>query len=282
MSNVTSGEWRCTAEEYHAATDYQSRSMLEVFRRSPRQYKAMFVDRTIAPEPPTPQMLTGTLSHLFLLEPERMKTDVVVIPWEVLAKNGARSTIAYRDFAAEHAGKILVKQDEFDRCKQIVDECWRDGIAKKFIGAPGPTEHTIRWQDNETGLMCRARRDKVLPFAIFDIKTSTESDEESFRRTALRFGLHRQAAFYIDGHLAVTGDEVRFAFIVVSTEPPFDVACYEIKDDELALGRRQVRKTMFALADCIQYDDWRSPEQKEIKPLKYPPFALRDLESEDE
>lgn len=276
MAIVENGEWNCTAEEYHAAFDYQSRSMLEVFRRSPRRYKAMFIDKTLPPEPPTPEMLTGTLSHLCVLEPERLKTDVVVIPESVLAKNGAKSTNAYRDFAAEHAGKLLVKQDELDRCQAIVDQCWRDGIAKKFLSAAGPTEHTIVWQDDETGLMCRARRDKVLPFAILDIKTTTDSDEESFRRTCIRFGLQRQAAFYLDGHAAVTGEKLRFGFIAVSTEPPFDVDCYELGPDELDLGRRQNRRTMFALARAFEYDDWNRPQQKKMRPLKYPPYALRD------
>lgn len=268
------GVWNCTAEEYHAAADMQSRSMLQVFQEDRLRYRAMYVEGSIEPEPPTKAMITGTLSHIFVLEPERLKTDVRLIPDSVLAKNGARSTNAYRDFAAENAGKLLVKADELQLAQAIVRSVRSDEMVKKFgLLDGGHVEQSLVWQDEETGLMCKCRPDYSCPRVIVDLKTTTDTRPEAFSRTAAKMGYHFQDAFYRMGRKAVAGKAGGFVFIVVSTKPPFSVACHELDAEFRRIGEEQVRKTLNALRDCMETDDWRDPHAKQINAIS-PPIWL--------
>jgi hypothetical protein len=261
------GEWQCTAEEYHGDVEFVSRSALDVFSVSPRRYRGIYVTGMIEPEPPTKQMITGSLSHLFVLEPDRLATDAVVIPAEVLAKNGAKSTNAYHDFAAANPGKLLVKEEEMATAKGIVDSIYSDDIARKLLRG-GKCEHTIVWQDQETGLMCKSRLDYLRPDLIIDFKTTEDVRPAAFHRTASNQRYFRQQEFYGNGAGAVYGKRPRFVFMVVSKSPPYDVAFHELDEEFEAIGREQIRKDLNALADCLETDDWRAPWQKQVNKLR--------------
>lgn len=268
------GEWQCTNEEYHGDTEFVSRSALAEFYDCKPRYHGMYVTGTIERKAPTKQMLTGSLSHIFILEPDRLSTDVVVIPPEVLAKNGARSTNAYHEFAAKHSGKLLVKAEELATAKEIVDAVRRDEIVRKFrLLQGGVCERTIVWQDQETGLMCKSRQDYRKPKLLVDIKTTEDTRPAAFSRKAADQGYYFQDAFYCDGEEAVTGERPEFMFIVVSTKPPYQVACHALNPEFRRIGAEHVRKALNELANCLETDDWRDDHQKQINELS-PPYFL--------
>jgi hypothetical protein len=266
-------EWRCSFGEYIADASHVSRSMLEDFRYSRRYFHAKHVARSLPPEPSTDEMKFGTATHICVLEPERMNRAIRVIPQSVLASNGARSTNAYKEWAAEHDGYVLMKRAEFDALRRVVDAVWANDCARGLLEMPGPTEQTIKWLDPETSLPGKSRRDKVLSEVIVDLKTCPDSSSGAFARKCAELGYHRQAAFYVDGDEAATGEKKAFVFIAVSKEPPHDVAVYELDEADVDLGRQQNRASLAELAECYASDDWANPGESQITTIQLPKWV---------
>lgn len=271
MATCDQAEWKCTAEEYHADCDRQSRSMAWLYRNDPQDYFEQFVSRTGTRRPPTPEMITGSLSHLFILEPERLKTDVAVYPRTVLSVSGARGTNAAKRFEEENAGKVVVKEDEFKLAQMIVDAVRCDSVVKRLrLLEGGQPERTIVWQDIETGLLCKCRFDYSKPRLLVDIKTTTDERPQAFSSTAANFGYDFQDAFYRLGEERAGGEPPQMVFIAVTKKPPIKVACHELDAEFRDVAERDVRNTLNALAKSIQFDDWLPEHRKQINEIKPP------------
>ena len=103
MPTEKTGIWAVSPDEYHADVSANSRSMMEVLSESSRKYQAMFVTGTLPRAIPTSAMRLGSMKHIAVLQPQCWDTFVEIIPAEVLAKNGAKSTNEYKAWAADPA-----------------------------------------------------------------------------------------------------------------------------------------------------------------------------------
>lgn len=271
MATNTCGEWNCTAEEYFADRERQSRSMLEVFRKSRRLYHGRFISGTIPDPEPSDAMRLGTLLHLAILEPERYRDSTIAAPeCDRRTKEGKATWARF----LEHAnGRTVMSADEQLLVKSLADAVRDNQTAAHWLKQPGKREHSITWQDCETGLICKCRRDVVLDDVLVDLKTCRDASPEGFAKSAAALGYNRQAAWYMDGHKEVTGKLPHFLFIAICTQAPFEVACYELDADAIDLGRRQNRTALFALSDCIEHDDWQGPHEKQVTTLSLPRWA---------
>src|SRR5262245_36219920 len=63
MTTDALGEWDIESEAYYAATDFISNSMMGDFRKAPGLFHRLYVEKSQAPDPPTPAMLEGSLLH---------------------------------------------------------------------------------------------------------------------------------------------------------------------------------------------------------------------------
>jgi len=262
------GEWNCTAEEYHADVLHVSHSALEVFRRSRRLYHGRFISGEIERPEPTAAMQIGTLLHLALLEPERFRAAAIEAPKCDRRTKAGRA--AWAEFREQAAGKLVVTGEEMQLVGRMAGAVISNAIAREWLSAAGKSEHSIIWQDNETGLLCKSRRDLVIANAILDLKTCRDASPEAFARSAATFGYFRQAAWYLDGEQATGGTATGFVFIAVSSEPPHEVACYTPNMEDVADARVQNRTELFKLADCIEHDDWLGPHEKQQTELSLP------------
>lgn len=275
-SYIPEGIWRVTPEQYHADYVKVSRSMLEVLGESPPRYCGIFVTRTIEQSQPTAPMRLGSMKHIAVLQPEEWDNHVEMIPAEVLAKNGAKSTNEYKAWAAERPNKILAKSGELDTVRRMIDALHAHPIAGPMIREPGPCEQAITWLDAETGLRCKSMRDKVIRDGrlILDIKAIADSSPYAFSRAAFNFGYHRQSAWYQDGHSAAfRRDPEGMVYLAVGKEPPHDVAVYELDYDDVAYGRQQNASRLEQLADHLASGEWLAPHQRLITRIKLPRFA---------
>lgn len=265
--------WQCSAEEYHADTTHVSHSALDVFRQSRRLYHGRFITGEIERPEPTPAMRLGTLLHLAVLEPERFEVNVVSAPeCDRRTKDGKAVWAA---FCEESVGKVVASLDDMNLCRALMQAVKLNSIAAHWLGKGGHSEHTITWQDQEIGLLCKSRRDRFIESdnLLLDLKTCRDASPEAFAKAAASFGYNRQSAWYVDGHKAAFGAEPRFLFIAICTQPPHEVACYELDADAIDLGRRQNRTALFQLADCIEHDDWLGPHEKQVTTLSLPRWA---------
>lgn len=191
--------------------------------------------------------------------------QLTLIPPEVLGKNGAKSTNAWRDFQAAHAGETLVRADEY----QIIN--WLRGNADSLLVTPDEynaigwirdrllaharayelvvskwdwdkVEQPLRWSCAETGLVRRAKLDRLVPDVIVDLKTFGKiPNARNWASRVEDFGYARQAAYYQDATEALGLGRLPVVFVVMQTQPPYSCATFDLLDTWLERARREVQ-----------------------------------------
>lgn len=264
--------------DYHADVRRISHSMLEVLHESPRLYHGRFITGEY-PFDRSDALDFGKAAHAMALESRRV---YVPIPDDVLATNGARSTKAYREFAAKHNGKVLFKTEHIETLENMVAELRRHPIAKDIIEAPAKRECVIHWADYETGLPMKCRIDVLRDGFTWaaDMKTARSCKPRLFAKTAYDLGYHRQAALYRRAVEAITHTAPSFYFVPMLKEPPYTVEVYELSDVFLDLGEMENRRLIDDLSRRMDENDWDDDRYGEIKTLSPPMWAIRDAFNE--
>lgn len=237
-------------DTYHA-WDACSSSRLGRLARSPAHLRA-YLDGQVDDE--TAAKTSGRLLHTAVLEPERFRTTVVRGP------EGDGRTKAVRDarVALEAAGKTVVAPAEYNRIIAMRDRLLAHATVQQLLErAFSPTELSIVWDAD--GLLCKARLDLPIPSlgTILDIKTARDARPSEFAKAVFNFGYARQAAHYLNGtavHWPATFD--LFVYVVVESEPPHEVAVYELDADALELARREVDMLRARYRACIETGEW--------------------------
>lgn len=204
----------------------------------------------------------GTAGHLMVLEPEKFEEQIVLV--EGFTKDGkpsagyATTDAKEQRDAAYAAGKTPLLKPELDMLQEMRSAIWNDPVVSKAF-VSGEPEKSMFWQDEETGIWCRCRPD-FLPRNgryLLDYKTADDANPEKFQKRAFDMGYHQQAAWYLEGYRAVTGeDPTRFWFIVQSKKPPYLVSICEMDPYALQIGEARNRYAKGALAWCLKHDEW--------------------------
>lgn len=92
-----------------------------------------------------------------------------------------------------------------------------------------------------TGIKCKLKADILLRRSVADLKTTATKTKAEFEATILKYGYHRQGAFYIDG----TGSK-EFNIIAVSKTHPYPTFNYTLKSDDprIIQGREEIEILM--------------------------------------
>lgn len=278
MATATQSEhWPCSLEEYHSdAPGSVSHSELDTFIDSPNRYYRRYVTREY-PGKPTNAMEIGQVFHDLMLN-DRMTNGYMVIPKDVLASNGAKSGNKWKDFAEENSDKILLKAEEEKFLLSMGDAVFQHPAAATLFGGEGRDEYSIRWTDEATGIVCRCRPDRwhLGKNVLIDLKSCADVSAEGFAKACLRFGYHRQVAWYQDGIKALTGDLLPFVFVAVEKEPPYDCEVFELDQTFVDLGRIENRDALKRYAACSDSGVWRKEHHGKVLTISAPAWAFRN------
>ncbi len=254
----------------YRAWDALNKSSLDVLQeQSPLHYQY----RLTHPEPATPALSLGSAFHTLALEGEEQYEKDFVFGGPINSKTGrcyGVDTQAFAQWAASlPPGKQFLTTDTSVLVREMVHAILSDDTAgpfvlDKFNGSAN--EASLVWQDEATGLMCKARADMIRPGweSIGDLKTTEDASPRGFSQSIGTYGYHRQAAWYLDGAAAVykaTGDErlkslSHFPFVCVEKKPPFAVAVYVIKPADVEIGRCQNRRLIDLVKACRESGKW--------------------------
>lgn len=223
----------------------------------------------------------GTATHLLVLEPDLFASRIATIPFDDYKKGEAR---AARDQAYAD-GVTPLTLPELGLVRAMRDSLWANPVARFAFGG-GQAELAMFWRDPEFGVWCRTRPDYLPPHGryLVDLKTSTSANPRHFEKQVAEYGYHQQAAWYLDGFAACTGQEVdRFAFVVVSKKPPHLVSTCWMDPEALHWGRVLNRRAMSLFARCQATGEWPSyqpdPTGKAAAfTVGLPSWASRDLQ----
>lgn len=237
------------AEVYHA-TEALSQSGATKLLRSPAHY---ILERS-TPKEPTAAMQFGSAVHCGVLEPNEFAARVVCAPdINRRTKDGKAEWAA---FIAESAGRIVLDADSFDAARRCVDAVNAHPAARELL-AGSRREVSVFWTDERYAVPCKARFDALNHGGIVDIKTTDDASSEAFALSIARWGYHRQAAHYSDGHTVTLGAEPAFfVFVAVERDPPHGVACYAMPYVGIMAGRREMANAKARYAHCLACGEW--------------------------
>jgi len=274
--------WECTNEEYHASPGV-SNSMVTDYIDDPSLFEAYYVSKRFEKPPPTPDMKFGTDVHRIALPPGSLDEFMVEIPASALNADGHRKGAAWKDFKEEHEGKILCKPDEIRPYREMLANIKDHDQANALINGAGESEYSIRWTDEETDLQLRARLDRLAPpprRIIGELKTCRSIHPKWFATEIFKRGYHRQAWFYQEAALQLTGHDIPVVIVPARKTPPYSVDAFELDEDFIAMGREEVRSALRRIADSYDTGVWLPPDHGTIRLLSAPRFVQYESEWE--
>lgn len=262
--------------DYHADHSYLGSSALKCFMRSPLEYHAQFIARTIPPIEPTRDMQIGTAVHLLALEQDKAADAIAVAP-EVdrRTKDGKER---WAEFVEASAGKLVLDADAARIASGTASaitqsDFWRECVATDDRAV---AELPVRWTCHY-GVKCKALFDLVLPASrvIVDVKTTTDPSPEFFGGEIWRRGYHIQAAHYLAGASAEFGEPFRFVLLAAGKSPPHEVVPYEIDAGDMVAVAWLRRAVLCDLAGRMELNEWRRRDTPEPTSVRLPQRITR-------
>jgi exodeoxyribonuclease VIII len=259
---------------------FVNQTWLKIFQRSPRHAQYARTQPSVA----SAAMELGTGVHIAVLEPERFEREYV----EGIEGDGRRKEvkIARAELAEKHPGKTILAGGDYQRAVGMRDACWSDPLVSSLLKGPGQNEVAVVWDDEEIGIRCMARIDRIAADVarpdgsgsdtwLFDLKTAKDASPEGFRKAVGNYDYHFQAAFYNDGLAAAAPRFRRFGFIVVESAAPFVPAVYELCEADMEQGRDEYRAALRQCKEARMSGNWAGYTGAEIKPTELPRWRQR-------
>ncbi len=226
-----------------------SKSILDMVERSPSHYEAWLGGQE---REPTPALLFGAALHTAVLEPDVYRSTYTVEPrfGDCRRTENKAARDAWR---AANAGRLLLEQADADAIAGIERALKTHPLAGKML-RDGASELTLKWVDDETGLVCKARSDYYVEGlgACFDLKTTDDARPHAFRQSVARYRYHVQHGFYSSGFAAVGAPLRHFVFIAVEKVAPYAIAIYSLDSEAVVKGWSAARRNLNTFAQCVE------------------------------
>jgi len=242
------------SQEYHRRELHvASKSALDQIARSPAHYRSWLHEE---PREPTPALAFGAAFHVALLEPAEFPKLYRTPPafGDLRTPANKQRKLAWE---MEHAGKRDLSEKDGKTIAGMLRSVMSHPTASRLI-ADGQSEVTLRWVDEETGLLCKSRADYYVRSKrmAVDVKTTQDASPDEFARSVYNFGYHRQDALYRDGFRNVGEPIDHYAILAIEKEPPYAVAVYVLDADAVGKGFTSVRLDMDRMAECVRSGEW--------------------------
>ena len=262
-------------EHDYFAWDAASNSTLSRMKKSPAHCKA-YLDM---PVEPTAAMRIGSLIHKRVLEPSLFDDSYLLTP-EGIDRRTKVGKAAWAEFQEILNGREPIKSNELLLANMISDSIDAHPAASHYLDG-GRAEVSAFWQDPEFDFPCKCRFDFLSNTGyIVDLKTTQDASATEFAKSIYKFGYHRQAAMYMDGHTQCTGITPKgFVFIAVEKEPPYAVGVYVLDAESIALGREEYRELLAEFAKCKLENNWPA-YSSEVQELSLPNWVFAQREND--
>lgn len=264
------GIYRGVPFDEYASWDAVNSHVLNGLSRTPAH---VYHEMTHGGVEPTRSLELGWLVHQAVLEPEAFAhfgEGVVVAPKvDRRTKEGKR---LWAEFLAAHDGDTIVEADDFEKlqAQRRKVETIREALhahpsAGEWLRSQGANEISLVWVDPSTGVICKARVDRVGYLGewpiVGDLKTARNAARSAFERSVYQYGYHLQAQHYLAGlqALAPIADGQpfrRFCFFVVETEPPYCPAVYELDESALVEAEQTRQRYLRTWRQCVEAGTW--------------------------
>jgi hypothetical protein len=284
-------EWRCRLADYLALPAVSSGSASD-FIDSPALYHAKHVAMTIDHDE-TSAMLLGSAVHCLVLEGrEEFNERYAIGPCDDKRTTKWKNWVASYDgnrkgppFGAGLDWSALTASQgaTVEACLEAILR--HDDACEALFSWPGEPEVSGTWNDDETGLLCKLRFDRLCRehHAPIELKTSRSADPDTVQRTAVSMGYHRRAAWYTEGYRSIYGvTPMSLPFITVATELPPSVLedrvyVWTIDSVLEELGHRDNRTALNGIAAARASGVWRASWSRGVHTVSAPSWMARAI-----
>jgi hypothetical protein len=252
-------------EVYHADKTAVNSSSLKTILQSPWGFKRLFIDGH--GKEPTDSMKFGTLAHMAILEGSKFRERYVIQPKEFwgTTKEGKPTNSpnahsvqeAKAEWLAEHAERVIVTQDNYDKLMWMLDSFLANSDAVEIL-KEGATEVSGYYADPKTGIRCRFRPD-FLAFnlgAQADVKTVPTANIDWFRRNRVEdkeFMYCFQMSMYQEGGGIITRKPIEYpVWILIENEEPHECVVVPMEEVYQEVGAKRYRASLDKLDECIK------------------------------
>lgn len=239
-------------DDYNATPALRATQLKVLISESPLHYYDRFILGNHPKE--TDSLRFGRIAHAALLEPDEYRRRVVAKP-----KFEGKGAFARRDeWKASLAPDAMVLDlEEIDQLNGLLTELSKRKDVADILHK-GVPELSLYWDDDVTGLRCKARPDYVTEDGwIVNFKTARDS---SLRGVTNAIGEHRydlQVAMYTEGYRQVWGkDPAGYIFISAETVRPWPISVFVADPTVLDIGTRDMRRAIDIFARCSKANDW--------------------------
>lgn len=258
--------------EYHASPAI-SKSGLDLIAKSPLHYWDKYINPNKEPTD-TRALKLGRLAHVLLLQPELVDKEYNILPCEKQILLDDDAWLAYKDspqfnanewkiteklakFIGTNDARETIKVSDYLDIKNMVDFL-KKSPEVNFLLSDGEPEISFYSGDKR----CRVdylRNDGI----IIDYKTVaggffSDGSAASFQKIAYKFGYHKQSAWYSDIlkelGLVVEG----FVFIVQEKARPYAYGIYQLDEDFIDVGRKEIMQNYELYKKCLETNVWDS------------------------
>ena len=130
---------------------------------------------------------------------------------------------------------------------RMLDVVRADSLFCRLIAA-AQVETAQLWDDEPTGLPCKARIDMRVPDErlIVDVKTTSARSQNEFVNNCYWYDYDRQAAFYLDGCRQAGERADQFIILGIQKQKPHNLYVVEVAADSIFMdyGRKKYRALM--------------------------------------
>ena len=232
-----------------------SRSGIVEFMRSPANYWNAYHNEKRPEKVSTEAMIFGSAFHTAVLEPHLFSKQYVMRP-EGIDRRTKQGKLDYEEFLARSEGKIILTPEQIATLTDMQESVLNHPQANELI-LNARYEHSIFWEDENTGIELKTRPDAWHENMTVDLKTIASADPRSFQNAMVAHGYHIQSAMMREGIRAATGKDItNHLFVCVEKTFPFLVAVYILDETTLEVGHSTIRRALSEMKSCYDTNEW--------------------------
>lgn len=259
MSNENHRAIGMSNTDYHNL-DSVSKSTLDLFSEDPQ--KPIWSRKCPQDQEKIKTFDFGDAMHAICLEPDRLKTEFVVMPVFNIRNNDGKAS--KKSFEAEHEALKILTEGEYKKLELMFESVMSHPQARALIEADGVAESSFFWKDEKTGVQCKCRPDKHITSQnlLVDVKTTPELKKFCYSVDDFRY--YVQDPWYCDG-VSRFFDGVRMEFLVIQKNIEigrYPVMVCKLPPEAIEYGRSVYRENLNSYAEYLQLET--EPETQEL------------------
>ena len=209
----------------------------------------------------------GDAMHAICLEPDRLKSEFVVMPELNLRTNAGKKE--KEEFLEAHKESKILTAEDHKKLNLMFESVMAHPQARALIEAQGIAEGSYFWTDEQTGMKCKCRPDKHIESLNLLVDVKTTPDLKKFNYSVDDYRYYVQDPWYCDGVSRFTGEPVRMEFLAIQKTIEigrYPVMVCKLPTEAIEYGRAQYREELNRYAEFLQLGT--EPETQEL-PMHY-------------